>query len=177
MDGDPFHPVSAQRGILSDAAGEDACRLAVAGGSTGTGFPGRRSSLLGRTRRGTDPFSSSEPNLPGDSNRPEHTDSYPASFTDAYTLTKALAERLAEELWLGGGHRLSVIRPSIIESALRHPHPGWIDVAEHLIAQKYADRIVGLTQGRVVADIPAATFDTATARRLYGSDELQDMIE
>jgi phosphonate transport system ATP-binding protein len=45
------------------------------------------------------------------------------------------------------------------------------------LAQKYADRIVGLAQGRVVADIPAATFDTAMARRLYGSDELQDMIE
>jgi len=57
-------------------------------------------------------------------------------WTDAYTLTKALAERLAEELWVGGGHRLSVIRPSIIESALRHPYPGWIDgfkVADPLI--------------------------------------------
>ncbi|PKQ23449.1 MAG: HAD-IB family hydrolase [Actinobacteria bacterium HGW-Actinobacteria-5] len=57
-------------------------------------------------------------------------------WTDAYTLTKALAERLAEELWLGGEHRLSIVRPSIIESALRHPYPGWIDgfkVADPLI--------------------------------------------
>ncbi|MCA0295211.1 MAG: HAD-IB family hydrolase [Actinobacteria bacterium] len=57
-------------------------------------------------------------------------------WTDAYTLTKALAERLAEELWQGGGHRLSIVRPSIIESALRHPYPGWIDgfkVADPLI--------------------------------------------
>lgn len=57
-------------------------------------------------------------------------------WTDAYMLTKALAERLAEELWLGGGHRLSIVRPSIIESALRHPYPGWIDgfkVADPLI--------------------------------------------
>ena len=57
-------------------------------------------------------------------------------WTDAYTFTKALAERVAEELWLGTGHRLSVIRPSIIESALRHPQPGWIDgfkVADPLI--------------------------------------------
>lgn len=57
-------------------------------------------------------------------------------WTDAYTFTKALAERVAEELWLGNGHRLSVIRPSIIESALRHPYPGWIDgfkVADPLI--------------------------------------------
>ncbi len=56
-------------------------------------------------------------------------------WTDAYTLTKALAERVAEELW-SQGHRLSVVRPSIIESALRHPFPGWIDgfkVADPLI--------------------------------------------
>lgn len=57
-------------------------------------------------------------------------------WTDAYTLTKGLAERLAEELWLGQARRLSIVRPSIIESALRHPYPGWIDgfkVADPLI--------------------------------------------
>lgn len=56
-------------------------------------------------------------------------------WTDVYTLTKAFAERAAEELW-GEGHRLSVVRPSVIESALRHPFPGWIDgfkVADPLI--------------------------------------------
>ncbi|MHB1064389.1 MAG: HAD-IB family hydrolase [Georgenia sp.] len=58
-------------------------------------------------------------------------------WTDVYTLTKALGERVAEELWTGGGHRLSVVRPTIIESALKHPFPGWIDgfkVADPLIA-------------------------------------------
>ncbi|MFT4123527.1 MAG: SDR family oxidoreductase [Microbacteriaceae bacterium] len=57
-------------------------------------------------------------------------------WTDVYTLTKAFAERAAEELWAQAGHRLSVVRPSIIESALRHPFPGWIDgykVADPLI--------------------------------------------
>jgi len=57
-------------------------------------------------------------------------------WTDVYTLTKAFAERAAEELWAGGGHRLSVVRPAIIESALSHPFPGWIDgfkVADPLI--------------------------------------------
>ena len=57
-------------------------------------------------------------------------------WTDVYTLTKALAERAAEELWGEAGHRLSVVRPAIIESALRHPFPGWIDgfkVADPLI--------------------------------------------
>lgn len=57
-------------------------------------------------------------------------------WTDVYTLTKALAERAAEDLWGEAGHRLSVVRPAIIESALRHPFPGWIDgfkVADPLI--------------------------------------------
>lgn len=57
-------------------------------------------------------------------------------WTDIYTFTKALGERVAEQKWAGGGHRLSVVRPSIIESALRHPYPGWIDgykVADPLI--------------------------------------------
>jgi phosphoserine phosphatase/nucleoside-diphosphate-sugar epimerase len=57
-------------------------------------------------------------------------------WTDVYTLTKAFAERAAEELWAQSGHRLSVLRPSIIESALEHPFPGWIDgfkVADPLI--------------------------------------------
>jgi phosphoserine phosphatase/nucleoside-diphosphate-sugar epimerase len=56
-------------------------------------------------------------------------------WTDVYTLTKAFAERAAEELW-GAEHRLSVVRPSVIESALQHPFPGWIDgfkVADPLI--------------------------------------------
>ena len=56
-------------------------------------------------------------------------------WTDVYTLTKAFAERVAEQKW-GAEHRLTVLRPSIIESALRHPFPGWIDgfkVADPLI--------------------------------------------
>ncbi|WP_166350171.1 HAD-IB family hydrolase [Phytoactinopolyspora limicola] len=57
-------------------------------------------------------------------------------WTDVYTFTKALAERAAEDLWAGSGQRLSVLRPTVIESALRHPFPGWIDgfkVADPLI--------------------------------------------
>ncbi|UNX55309.1 HAD-IB family hydrolase [Georgenia sp. TF02-10] len=58
-------------------------------------------------------------------------------WPDVYTFTKALGERVAEDLWAGAGHRLSVVRPTIIESALHHPYPGWIDgfkVADPLIA-------------------------------------------
>lgn len=57
-------------------------------------------------------------------------------WTDVYTLTKAFSERAAEQLWGETGHRLSIVRPAIIESALRHPYPGWIDgfkVADPLI--------------------------------------------
>jgi len=57
-------------------------------------------------------------------------------WTDVYTLTKAFGERAAEELWAQAGHRLSVVRPAIIESAVSHPFPGWIDgfkVADPLI--------------------------------------------
>jgi alcohol-forming fatty acyl-CoA reductase len=48
-------------------------------------------------------------------------------WPDVYTFTKALGERVAEELWAGQGHRLSIVRPAIVESSLRHPYPGWID--------------------------------------------------
>lgn len=57
-------------------------------------------------------------------------------WTDVYTFSKALGERVAEEEWAAKGHRLSIVRPSIIESSLRHPFPGWIDgfkVADPLI--------------------------------------------
>lgn len=57
-------------------------------------------------------------------------------WTDIYTFTKAMAEQVAEELWAGSGHRVSFVRPSIIESAVKKPYPGWIDgykVADPLI--------------------------------------------
>ncbi|NPC96537.1 HAD-IB family hydrolase [Nocardioides sp. zg-DK7169] len=55
-------------------------------------------------------------------------------WTDCYTFTKALGERVVEG-W-AGTHRASIVRPSIIESALVRPHPGWIEgfkMAEPLI--------------------------------------------
>lgn len=56
-------------------------------------------------------------------------------WPDVYTLTKALGERVAEEA-AADGLPLSVLRPAIVESALDHPYPGWIDgfkMAEPLI--------------------------------------------
>ncbi|MEV6631998.1 HAD-IB family hydrolase [Actinoplanes sp. NPDC051470] len=58
-----------------------------------------------------------------------------AGWHDVYTFTKALGERVAETL-LTGKRPLTVVRPAIVESALRYPYPGWIQgfkMAEPLI--------------------------------------------
>ena len=55
-------------------------------------------------------------------------------WTDCYTFTKALGERVVEEH--AKIRPASIVRPSIIESALVRPHPGWIEgfkMAEPLI--------------------------------------------
>lgn len=62
-------------------------------------------------------------------------------WPDVYTFTKALGERAAEQMWAGTGHRLSIVRPAIVESALKYPYPGWID------GFKMADPII-LAYGR-----------------------------
>ncbi|MGH7920291.1 MAG: SDR family oxidoreductase, partial [Candidatus Dormibacteraceae bacterium] len=46
-------------------------------------------------------------------------------FTDIYSFTKAMAERAVVELH--GDVPLSIVRPSIIESALEEPFPGWLE--------------------------------------------------
>lgn len=64
-------------------------------------------------------------------------------FSDVYTLTKALGEQVAREVV--ADERLSVLRPTVIESALHRPYPGWIE------GFKVADPlIIGLGRG----DIP-----------------------
>ncbi len=55
-------------------------------------------------------------------------------WTDCYTFTKALGERVVEEV--AAPLPTSIVRPAIIESALQIPHPGWIEgfkMAEPLI--------------------------------------------
>jgi alcohol-forming fatty acyl-CoA reductase len=64
-----------------------------------------------------------------------------AGWQDTYALTKALGERLLKER----GAPITIVRPTIIESALRSPKPGWLEgikVADPLILA-YAAR--GLT--------------------------------
>ena len=46
-------------------------------------------------------------------------------WPDVYTFTKALSEMALFEL--AGDAPLTIVRPSIIESALEHPFPGWIE--------------------------------------------------
>ena len=56
-------------------------------------------------------------------------------FPDAYAFTKALGERALAET--RGGIPVTIVRPSIIESALAEPRPGWIRgfrMAEPVIA-------------------------------------------
>jgi HAD superfamily hydrolase (TIGR01490 family) len=46
-------------------------------------------------------------------------------WPDVYTFTKALTEMALDDL--AGDNPLSIVRPSIVESALRRPYPGWIE--------------------------------------------------
>jgi HAD superfamily hydrolase (TIGR01490 family) len=46
-------------------------------------------------------------------------------WPDVYTFTKALTEMALDDL--AGDNPLAIVRPSIIESALRRPFPGWIE--------------------------------------------------
>jgi alcohol-forming fatty acyl-CoA reductase len=62
-------------------------------------------------------------------------------WPDNYTFTKAMGERAVEELAAAQDLPLTIVRPSIIESALTHPHPGWIE------GFKMADPII-LAYGR-----------------------------
>jgi HAD superfamily hydrolase (TIGR01490 family) len=48
-------------------------------------------------------------------------------WNDIYSFTKALSERATEQLAAEHGLPLSIVRPSIIESAMVHPFPGWIE--------------------------------------------------
>jgi HAD superfamily hydrolase (TIGR01490 family) len=48
-------------------------------------------------------------------------------WPDNYTFTKAMGERAVEELAATHRAPLSIVRPSIIESAYAHPFPGWIE--------------------------------------------------
>ena len=77
-------------------------------------------------------------------------------WPDVYTFTKAMGERAVEELAYEEELPLSIVRPSIIESSLLHPSPGWID------GFKMADPIIrayGLGQIPEFPGIPEGIVD------------------
>jgi alcohol-forming fatty acyl-CoA reductase len=77
-------------------------------------------------------------------------------WPDVYTFTKALGERAVEDLAAEANLPLSIVRPSIIESAYTHPFPGWID------GFKMADPIIrayGLGQIPEFPGIPEGIID------------------
>ena len=77
-------------------------------------------------------------------------------WPDVYTFTKAMGERAVEELAAAERLPLSIVRPSIIESAMLHPFPGWID------GFKMADPIIrayGLGQIPEFTGIPEGIID------------------
>src|SRR4029077_7214136 len=77
-------------------------------------------------------------------------------WAGVFTVTKARGERAVEELADLEDLPLSIVRPSIIESALFHPAPGWID------GFKMADPIIrayGLGQIPEFPGIPEGIVD------------------
>jgi phosphoserine phosphatase/nucleoside-diphosphate-sugar epimerase len=46
-------------------------------------------------------------------------------WTDVYTFAKAMGERVVADV--GKDIRVSIVRPAIVESSLKHPYPGWIE--------------------------------------------------
>ena len=92
-------------------------------------------------------------------------------FPDAYAFTKALGERALTET--RGDVAVSIVRPSIIESALAEPYPGWIRgfrMAEPVIAA-YARGLLkefpGVPEGIVdviPVDLVVATIMAVAAR-------------
>lgn len=55
-------------------------------------------------------------------------------WTDVYTFAKTMGETIVADL--GSDIKVSIVRPAIVESSLKHPYPGWIEgfkMAEPLI--------------------------------------------
>lgn len=97
-------------------------------------------------------------------------------WTDVYTMTKALGERVAEQEWAGRGHRLTIVRPTIIESALSTPFPGWIDgfkVADPLIAAYARGHLTGFP-GRAEAVLDIVPVDQVVATILAAAVSAPD---
>jgi alcohol-forming fatty acyl-CoA reductase len=93
-------------------------------------------------------------------------------WPDAYAYTKALGERALAET--RGSVPVSILRPSIIESALAEPYPGWIRgfrMAEPVIisyARGLLKEFPGLPEG--VVDVIPVDFVVAAALAVAAGD-------
>jgi alcohol-forming fatty acyl-CoA reductase len=79
-------------------------------------------------------------------------------WSDAYGLSKALGERLLLE---ERPRRLTIVRPSIVESALRTPYPGWLEdlkVADPIILA-YAAGMIPRFPGNPSAQLDVVPVD------------------
>lgn len=80
-----------------------------------------------------------------------------AGWPDTYSMTKAIGEMLL----LRESPKTTIVRPSIVESALRDPHPGWLEgfkVADPLIVA-YASRGLTHLPGRAANPIDLVPVD------------------
>jgi nucleoside-diphosphate-sugar epimerase len=96
-----------------------------------------------------------------------------AGWPDTYALSKALGERLLAERC----SRLTILRPSIIESSLRDPRPGWLEgikVADPLILA-YGGRglthIAGRRENRIDIIPVDCVANACVAAALYPGEE------
>lgn len=84
---------------------------------------------------------------------------------NTYTLTKCVAEHLVAER--RGSLPVSIVRPSIISAAARHPFPGWIDSTAGFGAFAV---LVGLGHLRAIVGNPEARIDVVPV------DEVADRV-
>jgi HAD superfamily hydrolase (TIGR01490 family) len=108
-------------------------------------------------------------------------------FPDAYAFTKALGERALTES--RGDIPVSIVRPSIIESALEQPVPGWIRgfrMAEPVIisyARGLLDEFPGVPEGIIdviPVDLVVAAICAVAARGPVspgGADHKPDIVQ
>ena len=105
-------------------------------------------------------------------------------FPDAYAFTKALGEIAVAES--AGDVPISVVRPSIIESAHSEPSPGWIRgfrMAEPVIisyARGLLKEFPGVPEGTVdviPVDFVVAAICAVAARGPLGPDEGADIVQ
>ena len=100
-------------------------------------------------------------------------------WNDSYTLTKAMGEQLIAKS--RGDLPTAIVRPSIVESSLEDPVPGWVEdlkVADPLIVHYGKGRLSNfpIDPGIVLDIIPVDVLNNAVAAvlpQVHGSEEMK----